>query len=550
MTIAPAAASDRSGAVLTAGSAPAVPPTEPQVCAGGPRVAIAGFFLECNRWAPVTTPAMFAQSIDLAGEELGAELRSAAPRLLPDAIGFAAAMDRTGPWQAVPIRCAGAQPGGPVQQGYFDALVADIEARLRAQAPVDAVFISSHGAALSTAGEDPDGVLFTRIRAVVGPEVPVVAVLDLHTNVSQAMVDALSGFVAYRTNPHADLRDRGEEAALLVRRFLHEGPGCVALTRLPLVAPATSQLIAPGTVYAQLIEEAQQQVQGEVLNVSLCGGFALADSTKCGFSVVVTARRGAQAQALQVSRRLAGRVWDERRRFVSFLTPLPQAVALAVQTGQGLGLPLMLADVADNPGAGGGGNTVDLLRALLEAGARGVLLGVFTDAALAREAHARGLGACFDAVFNRDVDVPPSGEVPARAPGVARLCRAASVLALSDGRFLGRRGLVAGTRRDMGPSALLDLGGVRVAVISHRQQLLDPAQLDVLGVDLATVRTLVVKSRGHFRVAFEGFAPSERIIEVDAPGLTTPNLSTLPWQHLPRPMFPIDEDAVWHAPVA
>jgi len=97
----------------------------------------------------------------------------------------------------------------------------------------------------------------------------------------------------------------------------------------------------------------------------------------------------------------------------------------------------------------------------------------------------------------------------------------------------------------MGPSALLDLGGVQVAVISQRQQLLDPAQLDVLGVDLDQVTTLVVKSRGHFRAAFADFAPPERIFEVDCPGLTTPNLKTLPWRHLPRPIYPVDEDAAW-----
>ena len=100
----------------------------------------------------------------------------------------------------------------------------------------------------------------------------------------------------------------------------------------------------------------------------------------------------------------------------------------------------------------------------------------------------------------------------------------------------------------MGASALLDLGGVRVAVISNRQQLLDPAQLEVLDVDLSTVRTLVVKSRGHFRAAFEGFAPLDRIIEVDCPGLTTPNLRSLPWRYLPRPVFPIDEHTVWPQP--
>jgi len=517
-----------------------------------PRVAITGFFLECNRWSPVTTPAMFEQSVDLAGDALLAQLRSDRPRLLPDTIGFVQAMDEAGPWVPVPTRAAGAQPGGPAEQPWFEALVADIVRRLRAAMPLDGVFISSHGAALTTALEDPDGVLYARIREVVGPQVPVVAVLDLHANVSRAMTDAVSAVVAYRTNPHQDLRERGREAASLMRRFLEEGPGEVALRKLPLVAPATSQLIAPGTVYAQLIDEGQAELDAEVLNVSLFGGFALADSATCGFAVAVTARRGARERAEQVASHLAQRAWDERRRFVSRLVPLQEAVAQAVRTGREGGPPLILADVADNPGGGGGGNTVDLLRALLHAGAQGVLLGVFTDAALARQAHAAGVGARIEAIFNREHAAPlpgADGRVLAQAfPGVARLTWPASVLALSDGRFLGRRGLVAGTQREMGPSALLDLGGVKVAVISQRQQLLDPAQLDVLGVDPATVRTLVVKSRGHFRAAFEGFAPPGRVLEVDCPGLTTPNLRTLAWRRLPRPIFPLDDDAAWAAP--
>ena len=276
---------------------------------------------------------MFEQSLDIAGDRLGAELRSQTPRLLPDTTGFVSWMDRSGPWQAIPIRIAGAQPGGPVEHAYFEALAHDIEARLRQAMPVDAVFISSHGAALTTAMEDPDGELFTRIRSAVGPKVPVVAVLDLHTNVSQRMTEALSGFVAYRTNPHHDLRARGEEAARLIREFLLEGAGEVVLVKLPLVPPATSQLISPDTVYGQLVEAAQAHVAGDVLNVSLCGGFALADSPKCGFSVVVTCRHGQRAKGEILARRLAGDVWHARRRFVSRLTPPDQAVALAVQSG-------------------------------------------------------------------------------------------------------------------------------------------------------------------------------------------------------------------------
>ncbi|MCM5572140.1 M81 family metallopeptidase [Burkholderiaceae bacterium FT117] len=505
--------------------------------AGAPRVGIAGFFIECNRWSPVTTRESFEQAIDLAGEALAEQFRAAAPRTLPDLAGFIDRMDQGGDWTPVALRMAAAQPGGPVDHAYFESLVADIESRLRAAMPLDALFVSSHGAALTTRVDDPDGEFFARLRAVVGPDVPIVAVFDLHTNVSRRMTDALSAFVAYRTNPHVDLRERGEEAAAHLLTLLAKGPGVVEMVKLPLVPPATSQLIAPGSVYAELVEIGQSRVGGDVLNVSMCGGFALADCTKCGFSVVVSAARGARDLARRTAQALAGEVWARRGRFESRLTPLAEAVSAAVEAGQCAALPpLILADVADNPGGGGGGNTVTLLRALLQAGAAGVVCGVQTDAALAAEARELGAGARFVARFNRDCEADRFAE-PFEWP--------ARVLATSDGRFVGKRGLLAGSAFEMGPSVLLELDGIRVAVISKRQQLLDPAQLEALGVDTSQVRTLVVKSRGHFRAAFDGFAPPDRILEVDCPGLTTPNLKTLPWTRMPRPVWPIDDEVRW-----
>lgn len=507
----------------------------------GPRIALAGFFIECNRWSPVSTAQDFQAGTDLAGDELAAQLRAAAPRLLPDMPGFVAEMDRLGPWQPVPLRMAGAQPGGPVDDAFFTSFVEDVGQRLLESGPVDGVYVCAHGAALTTQQDDPDGAFFERLRAILGPAVPIVAVFDLHANVCPRTVQALSAFVAYRTNPHVDLRERGEEAARHLHTLLREGPGVVEHVKLPLVPPAPSQLVAPGHPYHSLIGLAQQQVGGRVLNVSLCGGFALADSPHCGFSVCVSASHGDRAAAREVAGRLAHAVWRERGRFVTRLTPLAQAVRAAVQAGEDTTLPpLILADVADNPGGGGSGQTVDLLEALLDAGARGVVLGVYTDPGLAAQAYALGTGHTFEACLNRH----------ASGRGFDRSLRVrATVQALHGGEFVGRRGMVAGSRRTMGPTAWLALEGrhghtLQLVVISVRQQLLDPAQLDILG-SLAGVRTLVIKSRGHFRAAFEGFTSDDRILEVDCPGLTTPNLATLPWARLPRPVFPIDVDAAW-----
>ena len=505
-----------------------------------PRVGLLGFFLECNRFAPLTTPDMFANTLDLAGDALQFELASAHPRTLPDTQGFVSEMNLRGAWEPVAIRMAGAQPGGPALDDYFKAFVTDVAARLSAAGPLDAVFISSHGAALCESEDDPEGVLFECVRNIVGPQVPVVTVFDLHANVTLRSTQALSGAVAYKTNPHRDLRECGIEAAQMLQSFWQNGVGQVSFVKLPFVPPATSQLIEPGSVYHALMQSALGKKDADVLNVSLCGGFALADATSCGFSVLVTTRAGAAPKGQAVAQVMAQEVWDARHQFVSRLWSLKDAVSFAKKVGQSETTSepaCILADVGDNPGGGGGGNTVDLLKALIDAKVQHALVAVFTDANLAQAALAVGVGHTFDARFNEgslDVFAKP-------------FTHTARVLALSDGQFVGRRGLIKGVQAEMGLSARLEVGGVQVVVISKRQQLIDPAQLDALQVNLSQVRVLVAKSRGHYRAAFDEFTSTDRMIDVDCPGLTTPNLKQLPWTRMPRPIFPIDDDVNWSA---
>lgn len=278
---------------------------------------------------------------------------------------------------------------------------------------------------MTTQEDDPDGILFEGIRRIVGPDIPLVAVLDLHTNLSHRMTTALSAGVAYKTNPHTDLSECGQESAGHLRTMLAQGCGEVALVKLPFTPPATSQSVEPGKVYAELIAVGQTYLDDDILNVSMCAGFAFADCTKCGFGVMVTARAGQRAKAEKVAKKLAQQVWQSRSRFVSKLTSLSDAVLAAVATDS-TGPALILADVGDNPGGGGGGggggNTTTLLKALIEANARSVLIALITDPALAQEAHHLGVGQDFVTQFNRNnsdlIALPYSGQ--------------AKVIALSD----------------------------------------------------------------------------------------------------------------------
>jgi microcystin degradation protein MlrC len=532
-----------------------------------PRIAVLGFSLETNGFSPPSTRADFAESYLLAGAALEADIRAPHARASGTLSGFAQEMDAGGPWTMVPITVAATSPGGPVEQAFFEEFLRDVEQRLRAAVPVDGVYISEHGAASATGDTDADGTVFALVRAIVGATVPIVATLDLHANVSQRMVDETDVLISYLTNPHVDQCERGIEAARAMRELLRGLRTAKALVRVPLMPPSVTLLtgvgerdedIASGKLqrpYGELIREGQRLLTGpeqgsdSVLNVSICAGFFLTDSPKAGMTVTVTTR-GDQHAANRLASQLAQRAWDARQRFVPRLVSMEEAVGrILTACNDKSAAPVCIADAADNPGGGGRGNTTDVLRALLSVDARDVAFAALYDPALAREAHALGIGARFEAIFNREETHPMSA--PLRAP--------AEVLALSDGRCVGRRGSAQGRQLTLGPSARLRLTGldgresgasIEVIVISVRQQCTDPVIAEHLGIELATLRGFVVKSRGHFRAGFDEYFSDAQIAEVDAPGLSSPVLARLPYEHLPRPIYPLDADTDWSAPTA
>ena len=503
-----------------------------------PRIAVLGFAIECNRFAPVTTAEDFEHDADIRGNRIVSEARSGKSITLPDLPGFFTEMDRTGDWTPVPLRVALAQPGGPVEENFFKAYLAEIEASLKSVLPVDGIFVACHGAALAEGTDDPDGDLFELLRRVAGPDVPIAAVFDLHANVSRRMTDNLDVFVGYLENPHIDIYERGVEAAKHMRELLAGTRTAVEMVKIPLVPPQIALLTARGP-YADLIKYGQTKVGGDILNVSVMAGFAYSDSPKNGLTAVVTARNGNRQAAAELSLDIAKRAWDMKERFKRAMMSLGDAVQLAVSVGRDKRRkPIILADVADNPGGGGRGNTTYLLRALKGAKAQGVFFGVFNDAALAAKAHELGEGAIFTASFNtqehQEFSLPFDCE--------------AKVIKLSDGKYVGRRGVLRNVSSDMGPSALLDLGGIQVVVISIRCQCMDPRQFEIFDLDISQARVVVVKSRGHFRGGFDEFFKPEQIYEVDCPGLTSPVLANFTWTKLPRPVYPLDEETTWSPP--
>jgi microcystin degradation protein MlrC len=507
-----------------------------------PRIALCGFILESNAFAPSATEADFRGRYYFEGQEILEESAKTHSVMPMEMSAFVGAMNATGAWSPVPLILTGCQPWGPVDSAFFRRTVDGMLARLENAGQVDGVFVANHGGMTATEDHDPDGEMLNRLRKAVGPDVPVIVTLDLHANISESMVDATEVIVGYQTNPHVDMAERGEEAAFLMRLLLAGTRARAAFVRLPLVAPSVALLTASGP-YGALMDLGQRRKReygGEILNVSVFGGFAFSDTPKNGLAVVVTAR-DEEAPARALAEEIAGRAWAERARFKKTLTSIEDGVKLALETAADPDLPpVIFSDAGDNPGGGGGGDTPYLLKALTEAGARGVLCGSFFDPPLAAEAHVQGEGATITAVFNREQ----------RTRYGERFEVAARVVSLSDGEMVGRRGIFAGRRVQLGPSAALEIGGeggIRVVVISARQQTADPVFFEQFGFDVGAARVVCVKSRGHFRAGFDVWFAPRQVHEIDTPGLTSPVLERLEWRGLPRPVYPLDEDTPWAA---
>ncbi len=504
----------------------------------GPRIGLCGVILESNRSSPVATHDDFESLYLLKGDPILIAARAEQSVIAAEMSAFVQMMDATGDWVPVPLLFAGCHPHGPIDGDLMRAFIEEIRSGILSAnergAPLDAVFVANHGAMVATDSHDPDGDLFAAVRDALGADKPIIATLDLHANISDQMARSVDMIVGYRTNPHVDMIERGEEAAAAMRMTLAgRAQPQLHVTRLPLT-PASIGLLTAQAPYGTMIDVGQRRQAehaGAILNVSIFGGFVFSDTPDNGVAVAVTARSD-QGLAKALADELAGLGWENRTEFKRQLLPVADAVKMALHKDR---LPVIFSDSGDNPGGGGTGRTTQLLEALLHAQPSDVLYGSYYDPPLADDAHAAGLGATFIARFNRLPGTPYDRPIEVEA----------EVIGLSSEDVVGRLGLFAGRRMKLGPSAALRIGGMTVVVISDRTQTADPMFFEMFGLDIGRAHTVVVKSRGHFRAGFSPWFASQQVFEVDTEGLTSPVLERRQWQYLPRPVYPLDDDAVW-----
>jgi microcystin degradation protein MlrC len=457
----------------------------------------------------------------------GAQAVQAFARTHTSAGAALAAAERFGWRLHIPL-AAEATPSGLVEAAFFERCAGWIVDAIREQRP-QGVLLHLHGSMATETFDDGDGELLQRLRAVLGPTVPLVVVLDLHATVTPAMAGAVQSLIAYRTYPHVDMAERTEQAAALLQEAMagRIRPR-VSLARPPLLygcdggrtdgnAPMNAIL-----AQAELVERS-----GQALVVSVQAGFSSIDSVDIGPSVAITTDDDAATGQL-LCQRFCQLIWDTRDIAGIVFTPIAQAVAEA-KAGEHESRPLVLADFADNPGAGAYGDATALLQAMLEADLRNAIVYAIFDPYCVAAAMAVGVGATLSLEVGGKT-APAMGGGPLRLSG--------RVEQLSDGRYQANGPMGGGVMRDDGPMAVLRVGGVAVVLASSNHQANDLAQISSLGLDPLAASTIALKSMNHFRAAFGPI--SRRIIEVDGGALCTRDFKARPYKRVRRPIYPLD----------
>ena len=378
-------------------------------------------------------------------------------------------------------------------------------------------------------------LLIEAVRDLVGPSIPIVAPLDLHTNLSDDMVAGVNAFVGYKEYPHTDMPETGARSLQILVDTIKRGTRLtMAHTRLPLIVPNQTMVTTWQSPLKIAIDRAREiEREPGVVAATVLGGFPFADVPFAGVATIVVTDDD-PALARRYADELAAICWARRDEFT--IRPTPVADAIAEAMAAPAGSVYVLADIADSGASGTAGDGTTVLQGLLDAGAR--------SAAVAQIMDREAVAACVAAGVGSTVTLSVGGRHD-------RLARPASRgdgdrPPHSRGEFSLAGPMGAGTIASRGRTVVLEIGGrdgIELQLTELRGHPHDLNYFRAFGIEPTERRILVLKSAAHFRAAFEPIAT--KVIELDAPGISSPNLTTFPYQRLRRPIYPLDPEATW-----
>jgi len=409
---------------------------------------------------------------------------------------------------------------GWVTREAFEHFVGRMLSELERLGPFDGVYLALHGAMAVRGIARPEVELARRVRLAIGADAVIAATFDPHGNQGASFFDAADFAFAAKYYPHYDCYLQGERAARALVRGLRGDYRVVSATRkIPIISPTVMQWTGAAP-WMNLVQRCLTwEAREPDVFVNLFFGFPWADTQDAGMAVqVMTNDQPQLAQAIASD--IANAAWRARHALLSStkIHAIEDCVGLARQAIAAGAGPVVLADHSDRSGS-----ATWLLHAIVAQGLRNTLVVAVVDAQAIAGARAGGVrpGDPFDAPVGGRVDV--SAGAPVRIQG-----RVEHVALAAEGSACG--------------SAWMSVrfGNGNLLVISeYLVQIVEPATLVAMGLDLGGVDVVAIKSRVHFRRGFDdsGFAGTILLVEPPEPFLGTVRLDGLVYEHLDLTRF-------------
>jgi microcystin degradation protein MlrC len=415
-----------------------------------------------------------------------------------------------------------AQPSGSINRSTYEAYRDRMLADLEKSCPVDIAIFGLHGAMVAQGYDDCEGDILERAREIVGPDTVIGAELDLHSHLTEAMTDSADIIISYKEYPHTDALDRLEELLDLTWRA-HQGEIKPTMStwdcRMIRLFPTQDQPVR-GFVDDMMAAEGRDGV----LSMSFIHGFPWADVEALGSRMLVITD-GDPEKGASLAEEFGRRAFEMRERAMEAFSSIDEALDMAPSVKGG---PLVLADLADNPGGGAPEDSTFILRRMLERGVTNAAIACIWDPVAVQLCRQAGEGAEFHLRLGGKLG-PSSGDPVDLRVRVEQLNR--DVVQEFPG---------TGVPFPLGDTAWVSAEGIDIVLCTQRNQVVSPTALTDSGVDAEAKDIIVVKSSNHFYAHFEPIAG--KTLWVDTPGALTPDLTKVPYTKLKRPLWPMVED--------
>ncbi|RLG66965.1 hypothetical protein DRN93_05345 [archaeon] len=435
---------------------------------------------------------------------------------------------------------------GVIAKESYEHYKSELLKRVRDAGKLDGVLLDLHGAMVAEDAPDGEGTLLKELREIVGKETTIIAVLDLHGNITDLKVNMANALLGYKTNPHIDLYERGKDAAkLLIATLKGEVNPLMRLKRLPMLGPNLGMSTwsykdeeEENLPFARIMKKVRDlERQSGVLDISVFIGFPYSDIPECVTSVLAVSNNDPNL-AHRIVDEVAEMVWEARHEFIDVrpLIPVDEAVEMAMKATEG---PIILVDVADNSGGGAPCDNTVILGALLRKGAEDAVVPLRDPEAVAL-AFSSGVGSMIELEVGGKIDRRFYKPVKVKARVKTLFDGVYTIRGPYHGGYRTKGALLpkeAWRRVNVGRTALLEVDGIEI-IVSEGKVGMEQDYYKAVGVDPSQRKIVVVKAHQAHRASFENIA--KRIIEVDTPGSTSPSYKGLAFKNIPRPVFPLD----------